>query len=89
VTFYDTNYQKCPCLLEITKLPFKQNKRTESYIPQPPPIIVLTKTSAKLSGSRVPVSPKRERLGEVSSTERGRVWTIPTSQVEKMRKELV
>jgi len=42
-----------------------------------------------LSASRVPVSPKRERLGEVSSTERGRVWTIPISQVEKMRKELV
>jgi hypothetical protein len=71
--------------LKLRNCPFKQNKRTELYIPRLPLIIVLTKTSA----SRVLACPKREHLDEVSSTERGSVWTIPASQVEKIRKELM
>jgi len=71
--------------LKLRNCPFKQNNCTESYFPRPPLIIVLTKMSA----SRVPACLKREHLDEVSSTERGSVWTIPASQIEKIRKELV
>jgi hypothetical protein len=71
--------------LKLQTYPFKQNKLTESYFRRPPLIIVLT----KMSTSRVPACPKREHRDEVSSTERGSVWTISASQVEKIRKELM